>query len=56
MTLGEGAAISVSWKQKVNTKNLTETKLVGVYDAISTRLWALYFMQALGYEMSHTAH
>ena len=30
LTLGKGAVISASWKQKLNTKSSAETELVGV--------------------------
>ena len=33
MTLGKGAAVSMSTKQKLNTKSSTEAELVGVEDA-----------------------
>ena len=46
MTLGKGAVLSYSWKQKINTKSSTETELVAVDDAIGNILWSLYFMQA----------
>ena len=38
MTLGEGAVISSSKKQKINTRSSTETELVGVDDAMPTVL------------------
>jgi hypothetical protein len=53
MTMGRGAILSYSWKQKVNTKSSTETELVGVDDAISNILWSLYFLQAQGCGTSH---
>ena len=53
MTLGRGAVLSYSWKQKANTKSSTETELVGVDDAISNILWSLYFLQAQGCGTSH---
>ena len=49
MTLGEGAVMNFSRKQKVNTRSSTETEIVGVDDAIPDVLWSLYFMQAQGY-------
>ena len=52
-TLGKGARIAFSRKHKVNAKSSMESKIVGVDDAISTILWALYFIQEQGYEMSH---
>ena len=53
MTLGEGAVISMSKKQKINTRSSTETELVGVDDAMPTVLWSLYFIQEQGYNMTH---
>ena len=53
MTLGEGALISHSWRQKVNTRSSTESEIVGVDDAMPTVLWSLYFIQAQGYDMTH---
>ena len=53
MTLGKGAAVCFSRKQKGNTKSSTETELVGVDDAMPSVLWSLYFIQAQGYEMTH---
>ena len=48
MTMGEGAIISSSNKQKINTKSACESELVGIDDAIPTMLWSLYFIQAQG--------
>jgi hypothetical protein len=53
MTLGKGAAICFSKKQKINTKSSTETELVGVDDAMPSILWSLYFIQEQGYDMTH---
>ena len=53
LTLGKGAAISFSRKQKVNTQSSTETELVGVDDAMPSILWSLYFLQAQGFDTSH---
>eukprot|EP00804_Cyclotella_cryptica_P001128 CCRYP_008414-RB/>CCRYP_008414-RB protein AED:0.57 eAED:0.57 QI:0/-1/0/1/-1/0/1/0/240 len=53
MTMGRGAILSYSWKQKLNTKSSTETELVGVDDAISNILWSLYFLQAQGCGTTH---
>jgi hypothetical protein len=53
LTLGTGAAISFSRKQKVNTRSSTETELVGVDDAMPSILWSLYFLQAQGFDTSH---
>eukprot|EP00804_Cyclotella_cryptica_P003542 CCRYP_002161-RB/>CCRYP_002161-RB protein AED:0.46 eAED:0.46 QI:0/-1/0/1/-1/0/1/0/69 len=53
MTMGSGAVLSYSWKQKVNTKSLKETELVGVDDTISNILWSLYFLQEQGCGTKH---
>jgi hypothetical protein len=51
MSFGQGMTLSYSWKQKINTKSLTEAELVGVDDALGYILWACYFMQEQGYNM-----
>ena len=53
MTMGKGAILSYSWKQKINTKSSTETELVGVDDAVSNILWSLYFLQEQGCGTTH---
>jgi hypothetical protein len=42
-TMGQGFPIVASWKQKLNTKSLTESKLVGVDDMMPIMLWTCYF-------------
>ena len=49
MSLGKGAVLSSSRKQKLNTKSSTESELVGVDDVISKILWGKYFIESLGY-------
>ena len=39
MTLGEGAVISMSKKQKINTRSSTETELVAADDFMPVILW-----------------
>eukprot|EP00957_Ditylum_brightwellii_P082871 6300491-Ditylum_brightwellii.AAC.1 len=36
-------------KQRLNTKSLTETELIGVDDAMPHVLWTRYFLEAQGY-------
>ncbi len=48
MSSGQEMTLSYSWKQKINTKSLTETELVGVDNALGYILWACYFMQEQG--------
>lgn len=49
MTLGQGAVISMSTKQKLNTKSSTEAELVGVDDALPFNIWSHYFLKWQGY-------
>ena len=49
MTFGRGAALSMSTKQKINTKSSTEAELVGVDDALPLNIWCKYFLQEQGY-------
>ena len=51
MTYGRGAPISMSRKQKLNTRSSTEAELVGP-DGLSTMiLWTRLFMQEQGYDI-----
>ena len=54
MTLGKGAVIATSTKQKINTKSSTEAELVGVDDVVGRILWTNYFLEAQGYASSDT--
>ncbi len=49
LTIGHGISISVSSKQNLNNKRLTESKLVGVNDMMPIILWTLYFLLEQGY-------
>ncbi len=51
MSLGQGMALSYSWKQTISTKSSTEVELVGVDDSLGYILWAYYFMQEQGFDM-----
>jgi hypothetical protein len=51
MSLGQGMALSYSWKQKIKTKSSTKVELVGVDDSLGYILWACYFMQEQGFDM-----
>ena len=48
MTMGRGAFISSSNKQKINTRSSTEAELIGVDDVISTIIWTKLFLQEQG--------
>jgi hypothetical protein len=49
LTMGRGFPISVSTKQKLNTRSSTESKLVGVNDMMPIILWTRYFLLSQGY-------
>ena len=44
MSLGKGAIISTSIKQKMNTKSSTETELITADDLMLHILWTNYFL------------
>ena len=48
LTFGHGAVISISTKQKINTKSSTEAELVGVDDILPFNIWCHYFLQWQG--------
>jgi hypothetical protein len=49
MTMGRGFFISVSIKQKLNTKSLTKSELVGIDDMMPIILWTCCFLLSQGY-------
>ena len=49
MTMGKGAKISFSRKQKINARSSTESELIGIYDALPSILHCRYFLESLGY-------
>jgi hypothetical protein len=48
MSLGKGATVSFSDKQKIKTKSSTESELVGADQALSSILHTRYFIEAQG--------
>ena len=52
MTLGRGAPIVSSTKQKMNTRSSTECELVGADDLMPAVLWTRYFLKCQGYEVN----
>jgi hypothetical protein len=44
LTMGRGFPTVASWKQKLNTKSSTESKLVGVDDMMPIMLWTCNFL------------
>jgi hypothetical protein len=51
MSLGSGAPISMSRKQKLNVRSSCEGELVGIDDALPSILWARYFIESQGYSV-----
>ena len=49
MSLGKGAVISTSNKQKLNVNSSTEGELVGSHEVMPDVLYTLYFIEAQGY-------
>ena len=56
MSMGQGATISGSKKQKLNTKRLTDSDLVGVDDYMPMIIWVKYFLGSQGYIVSNNFH
>ena len=52
MTMGEGAVISISKKQKMNTQSSTEAELVAADDCMGMILWTRLFLEAQGYQVN----
>ena len=52
MTLGAGAIISDSTKQKVNARSSTESKMIAADDMISKILWTKRFIEAQGHQVT----
>ena len=46
---GRGSIISISKKQKLNTKSLTDTELIGADVTMPQILWARYFLESQRY-------
>ena len=51
MSMGKGCPISISSKQKINTRSSTEAELVGVNDAMFMVLWVRHFLECQGYDV-----
>jgi hypothetical protein len=50
--MGQGAVISISRKQGLNTRSSTEAELVAADEVAGTMIWAKLFLQAQGYSVS----
>ena len=46
LTLGHGSVLSISAKQKINTKSSTKAELVGVDDAMTFVMWMKNFFES----------
>ena len=46
LILGHGSILSISAKQKINTKSSTEDKFVGVDDAMTFVMWMKHFFES----------
>ena len=44
MSLGLGAVMPGSWRQKLNTRSSTKVERVGTDDALKYIMWGLYFI------------
>ena len=51
MTMGQGAIMSGSNEQKLNTRSSCKAKLVGADDYATKILWTKMFLEAQGYEI-----
>ncbi len=54
LSMGRGFPISMSTKQKLNTRSSTESELVAVDDCMPAVLRTRYFMKAQGYDVRET--
>ena len=46
LTLEHGSILSISAKQKINTKSSTEDELIGVDDAMTFSMWMKHFFES----------
>ena len=46
MSMGKGAVMSSSWKQKLNTRSSTEAELVASDGALTSLVWTKLFLKA----------
>jgi hypothetical protein len=53
MSMGTGAVVSKTTKQKLNTKSSTEAKLVGATDYVTNTIWSMMFLEAQGHAITN---
>ena len=53
LSFGQGSVLSVSTKQKINTRSSTEAELVGVDDVLPHCTWCLNFLKEQGHHASN---
>ena len=46
MSMGKGAILSFSRKQKLNTESSMEEEFMGIDDALGLIMWFKYFLEA----------
>ena len=51
ISMGRGSLINKSIKKKFNTKNSTETEVIGVSDIVPYVLWLANFVKMQGYDI-----
>ena len=56
MTFGQGAAMSILTKQKLNAKSSTEAELAGVDDSSPFNVWCMHFLKEQGCHASKGGH
>jgi hypothetical protein len=52
ISLGGGVVMCKSSKQKLNTKSSTEAELVGASDYLPSKIWAKFFLEAQGHQIT----
>ena len=52
MTMGKGAVITASNKQKLVARSSTECELIGVHDVLPSIIWCKNFLEAQGYPLT----
>jgi hypothetical protein len=54
MSLGKGMQMSISTKQKMNSRSYTKTEIIAVNDLMPSLLWTNYFLEHQGYSSENT--